>query len=174
MSDFLRRFEAGDPTVDLVDDITASGSEVRTCDLQFLDLGGRPRFAGPVRTVQCLEDNALLESVLSAQGAGSVLVVDGGGSLRMALSGDRIAGLAAANGWAGLIINGAVRDRLALREIPIGIKALGTNPRKSAKTGSGEKDISVAFGGLTFSTGDIVFCDEDGILAVGPQGRGTQ
>jgi len=169
MSDLLGLFEAGAPTVDLVDDLTASGKDVRTCNLQFLDLGGRARFAGPVRTVRCLEDNALLESVLSTPGTGSVLVVDGGGSLRTALSGDRIAGLAAANGWAGLIINGAVRDRLALGELPIGIKALGMNPRKSSKTGDGETDLPVAFGELTFAAGDIVFCDEDGVLVVGPQ-----
>lgn len=165
--DYSARFEAGEATADLVDDLTASGSEVRTCELQFLDLGGRNRFSGPVRTVRCLEDNALLRNVLSTDGTGAVLVVDGGGSLRTALSGDLIAGLAVTNGWAGLIINGAVRDSLALAELPIGIKALGTNPRKSSKTGAGESDIPVTFGGLTFGVGDSVFSDEDGVLVVG-------
>ena len=166
MSDYSTRFEAGEPTVDLVDDLTAAGTEIRTCDLQFLDLGGKSRFWGPARTVRCLEDNDLLRSILSTAGAGAVLVIDGGGSLRTALSGDLIAGLAVTNGWAGLIINGAVRDRLALAKLPIGIKALGTNPRKSSKTGVGESDIPVTFGGLTFEVGDRVFSDEDGILLI--------
>jgi regulator of ribonuclease activity A len=169
--DYSARFEAGEATADLVDDLTASGSEVRTCELQFLDLGGRNRFSGPVRTVRCLEDNAMLKSILSTEGAGAVLVVDGGGSLRTALSGDIIAGLAAANGWAGLIFNGAVRDRLALAGLPIGVKALGTNPRKSSKTGAGEADIPVTFGGLTFAVGESVFSDADGILVVGREQR---
>lgn len=167
MIDYSARFEAGEATADLVDDLAASGSEVRTCELQFLDLGGRNRFSGTVRTVKCLEDNALLKRILSTDGTGAVLVVDGGGSLRTALSGDLIAGLAVTNGWAGLIINGVVRDRLALAELPIGIKALGTNPRKSSKTGAGESDIPVTFGGLTFAVGDSVFGDEDGVLVVG-------
>jgi regulator of ribonuclease activity A len=167
LSDYSARFEAGEPTVDLVDDLTAAGKEIRTCDLQFLDLGGRSRFSGPARTVKCLEDNALVKGILSTAGAGAVLVIDGGGSLRTALSGDLIAGLAVTNGWAGLIINGAVRDRLALAELPIGIKALGTNPRKSSKTGAGNSDIPVTFGGLTFEVGERVFSDEDGILVIG-------
>lgn len=167
MSDYSARFAAGEPTVDLVDDLTDAGAAVRTCELQFLDLGGRNRFSGVIRTVKCLEDNGLIKSILSTEGAGSVLVIDGGGSLRTALSGDLIAGLAAANGWTGLIINGAVRDRLVLAEIPIGIKALGTNPRKSSKMSTGEIDTRVTFGGLTFAPGERVFCDEDGILVIG-------
>jgi len=167
LSNYTARFDAGEPTVDLVDDLTAAGKDVRTCDLQFLDLGGISRFSGSVRTVRCLEDNALLKKILSTAGTGAVLVIDGAGSLRTALSGDFIAGLAVTHGWAGLIINGAVRDRLALAELPIGIKALGTNPRKSSKSGVGESDIPVTFGGLTFAVGELVFSDEDGILVIG-------
>jgi regulator of ribonuclease activity A len=167
VSEYTERFEAGEPTVDLVDDLSAAGKDVRTCALQFLDLGGKSRFSGSVRTVRCLEDNVLVKSVLSTAGAGQVLVIDGGGSLRTALSGDLIAGLAVTNGWAGLIINGAVRDRLALAELPIGIKALGTNPRKSSKEGTGELDVPVTFGGLTFAVGERIFSDEDGILVIG-------
>ena len=122
------------PTADLVDDI---GSDVRSCDLQFRQFGGRTEFAGPITTVRCFQDNALLKSVLSQPGAGGVLVIDGDGSLHTALVGDLIAELARSNGWAGLIVNGAVRDAAALRGIDIGIKALGTNPRKSTKTGAG-------------------------------------
>ena len=87
--------------------------------------------------MRCFEDNALLKSVLSEPGNGGVLVIDGDGSLHTALVGDLIAGLGVDNGWAGLIINGAVRDAATLRTLDIGIKALGTNPRKSTKTGDG-------------------------------------
>lgn len=150
-------------TADLVDEI---GSDVRSCDLQFAQYGGRLQFAGPVSTVRCFEDNALLKSVLSEPGAGRVLVVDGGGSLHTALVGDVIAELARSNGWSGLILHGAVRDAATLRTLDIGIKALGTNPRKSSKIGAGERDVTVGFGGLNFAPGDTAFSDEDGIVVV--------
>ena len=140
------------PTADLVDDI---GPDVRSCDVQFRQFGARTQFAGPISTVRCVEDNALLKSVLSAPGDGGVLVIDGGGSLHTALVGDLIAELARSNDWAGLIVHGAVRDAPALRDIDLGIKALGTNPRKSGKTGAGERDVTVSFGGVEFVPGDI-------------------
>jgi regulator of ribonuclease activity A len=93
-------------------------------------------------------------------------VIDGAGSLHTALVGDVIAELARSNGWAGLIVNGAVRDAAALRVIDIGIKALGTNPRKSTKTGAGERDVEVALGGVTFVPGDTAHSDADGIVVV--------
>jgi len=148
-------------TADLVDDI---GSDVRSCDTQFRQFGGRSMFAGEIHTVRCFEDNALLKSVLSEPGDGGVLVVDGGASLHSALVGDVIAGLGHSNGWAGIIVNGAVRDAAALREIDFGIKALGTNPRKSSKTGAGERAVEVEFGGITFVPGAIAYSDDDGIV----------
>lgn len=166
MTDYLARFLDGEPTVDLADDLLASSQPVRTCEIQFQSFGGVHRFGGPVRTVQCFEDNVLIKSTLSTPGAGAVLVVDGGGSLRTALSGDVIAGLGVENGWAGLVINGAVRDRRELAELPIGIRALGSNPLRSGKTGTGEVDTPVEFGGVVFTTADVVLCDEDGILVV--------
>ena len=150
-------------TADLVDDI---GAEVRSCDVQFRQFGARTQFAGPVSTVRCFEDNALLKSVLSEPGAGRVLVIDGAGSLHTALVGDVIADLARANGWSGLVVYGAIRDAATLRGIDIGIKALGTNPRKSTKTGAGERDVTVELGGVTFVPGDIAHSDDDGIVIV--------
>ncbi|MGB9225041.1 ribonuclease E activity regulator RraA [Mycobacterium sp.] len=155
------------PTADLVDDI---GSDVRSCDLQFRQFGGRTEFAGPITTVRCFQDNALLKSVLSQPSAGGVLVVDGDGSLHTALVGDLIAELARSNGWAGVIVNGAVRDAAALRGIDIGIKALGTNPRKSTKTGAGERDVEITLGGVTFVPGEIAHSDDDGIVVVAAAG----
>lgn len=151
------------PTADLVD---AIGEEVRSCDTQFRQLGGRTEFAGPIVTVRCFQDNALLKSVLSEPGAGRVLVIDGAASLHTALVGDLIAELARGNGWAGLIVHGAVRDAATLRTLDIGIKALGTNPRKSTKTGTGERDVVVEFGGIGFVPGEIVYSDDDGIVVV--------
>ena len=122
--------------------------------------------------MRCLEDNALLKSVLSTPGEAGVLVIDGAGSLHTALVGDLIAELAQSNGWAGLVIHGAVRDAAALRGIDLGIKALGTNPRKSGKTGAGERDVTVSFGGVTFEPGDIAYSDDDGIVVVAAAATG--
>jgi regulator of ribonuclease activity A len=152
-------------TADLVDDI---GPDVRSCDLQLRQFGGRAEFAGRITTVRCFQDNALLKSVLSEPGAGGVLVIDGDGSVHTALVGDVIAALGRDSGWSGLIINGAVRDASTLRTLDIGIKALGTNPRKSTKTGAGERDVPVEFGGVTFTPGDIAYSDDDGIVLVTP------
>jgi regulator of ribonuclease activity A len=106
--------------------------------------------------------------VLSGPGHGGVLVIDGAGSLHTALVGDVIAELGRTNGWAGLIINGAVRDAATLRTLDIGIKAVGTNPRKSTKTGSGERDVVISLGGVEFRPGDVAFSDDDGIVVVAP------
>lgn len=148
-------------TADLYDE---RGEELDSLALQFMDLGGHSSFDGPIRTVRCHRDNALLKRVLSRDGSGAVLVIDGHGSLDSALVGDLIAGLAVSNGWAGIIVHGAVRDRTALRELPLGIKALGSNPRKSSKTGVGEEDVVVEIAGVQFAPGKHVWADEDGIL----------
>ena len=151
-------------TADLVDEIYP---HVRSCDLQLQNLGAKTMFAGPISTVRCFQDNALLKSMLSEPGNGGVLVIDGEGSLHTALVGDVIAALAVENGWAGLIVHGAVRDAAALRTMDIGIKALGTNPRKGTKTGEGHRDVAVTFGGVTFVPGEIAYADDDGVVVVG-------
>ena len=148
-------------TADLYDE---RGEELQSVSLQFQDCGGDTSFHGPIRTVQCFQDNARLKGVLSTPGDGAVLVIDGAGSLETALVGDIIAGLGADNGWAGIIVNGAIRDRVAIGTLPLGVKALGSNPAKSTKTGSGETDVPVSFGGVTFRPGAMVWCDSDGIL----------
>ena len=150
-------------TADLVDEL---GSDAASCDVQFRQFGGRSMFAGRISTVRCFQDNALVKSVLSEPGGGGVLVIDGAGSLHTALVGDVIAALGRANGWAGIIVNGAVRDATALRTIDIGIKALGTNPRKSTKTGDGERDVVVELGGMRFVPGDVAYSDDDGVVVV--------
>jgi len=149
------------PTADLVDQY---GTELRVCETQFRQFGGCRAFAGPVRTVSCHEDNGLLRELVRTPGSGCVLVVDGGGSLRAALVGDMLAGAAQTNGWAGLILHGAVRDSVALAGLDLGVKALGTNPRPGGKTGAGAVDVPVSFGGITFHPGDVLHADDDGIV----------
>ena len=151
-------------TADLVD---RYGEAVASIPVQFRSFGRRSRFAGPAVTVKCFEDNALLKTTLAEEPdpSGKVLVVDGGGSLRSALVGDLIAGIAAQRGWAGLVIFGAVRDSAALNLLDLGIKALGTNPRKSSKTGAGVVNGPVEIGGVWIRAGQTVHSDEDGIVA---------
>lgn len=130
----------------------------------FRDYGGRSRFAGAIETVRVSEDNVLVAQALEAAGQGRVLVVDGGGSLRCALVGGRLAALAHANGWAGLVINGCVRDSAEIREIPVGVRAIDTSPMRSGKTGTGQRGGAVSFAGVTFSPGHFLYADEDGIV----------
>ncbi|MEU4314755.1 ribonuclease E activity regulator RraA [Nocardia sp. NPDC024068] len=148
-------------TADLADEI---GPDIRSCDTQFIQFGGRPAFSGPITTIRCFQDNLLVKQTLSEPGAGRVLVVDGGAGLHTALVGDIIAGRGVDNGWSGVVVNGAVRDSAILRTLDIGLKALGTNPRKSTQTGSGEKDVPVEFGGVTFHPGEMLYSDHDGIV----------
>lgn len=148
-------------TADLYDE---RGDDLQSLETQLQDLGGRMRFEGRVRTVRCLGDNALVKVMLASPGDSAVLVVDGGGSMASALMGDMIAESAVANGWAGVIIHGPVRDRVALGRLDLGVKALGSNPRKSAKDGAGETDAPVEFGGVVFRPGAMLWADEDGVL----------
>jgi regulator of ribonuclease activity A len=151
-------------TADLWDE---HGEELSSCELQFRQFGGVRAWSGRISTVRCHEDNALLRQRVSEPADGRVLVVDGGGSLGAALMGDMIGTLARDNGWAGVVINGAVRDVEALAQLELGVKALGSNPRKSAKSGAGELDVPVTFGGATFEPGAQLVSDEDGIVVFG-------
>jgi len=135
-----------------------------------VSFGGARTFEGSVATVRCFEDNVLVRQRVSEPGQGRVLVVDAGGSLRVALVGDKLAGLAAANGWAGIVINGCIRDSAALGRLDLGVVALGANPRPSTKNGDGEVDIPVAFGGVTFHPGDRLYRDDDGIVVLNQNG----
>ena len=143
---------------------------IEVCVTQFKDFGGRTAFAGPIRTVRCHEDNSLVKATLAEPGEGRVLVVDGGGSLHRALVGDVLAADGAKNGWAGVVVFGAVRDSAVLATIDLGIKALGTNPMRSVKRGEGMVDTPVAFGGVVFLPGDMLYADEDGVAVLPADG----
>lgn len=147
-------------TADLID----AAPDTPSCETQLRHFGRRYRFGGRIRTVKCSRDNGLVKKLMNTQSDGEVLVVDGGGDLYSALMGDMIAGAGAANGWAGAVVYGAIRDNEALNTLDFGVKALGTNPRKSAKEGAGEVDVPVSFGGVTFTPGHYLYSDSDGIL----------
>lgn len=148
-------------TADLYDDFS---DEVNVAAPVFRAFGRREAFSGPVATLKVFEDNTMVRAALETPGDGRVLVVDGGGSLRCALVGDKLARLAIDNGWSGLIINGCIRDSGEINRMDIGIKALAAHPAKSAKRGEGQEDIAVAFAGVTFAPGRHVYADADGIV----------
>jgi regulator of ribonuclease activity A len=148
-------------TADLCDEF---GDSVQVCEPIFHAFGGRHAFSGPVSTVRCFEDNSRVREAVESAGQGRVLVVDGGGSRRRALLGDKLGLAAVRNGWAGVIIHGCIRDSAELGRMDLGIRALGTMPLRSEKRGEGERDVPVRFAGVTFRPGDFVFVDEDGII----------
>ena len=156
--------DAGSPATT---DVSDAHPEAQVCEPVFHIFGGRVSFSGPLTTLKVYEDNTLVKQAVESPGEGRVLVVDGGGSLHTALMGDVIASIAHGNGWAGVVINGAGRDVVTLRTIDLGIKALGSNPRTSAKTGAGERDVPVEFGGCVFEPGATLHSDEDGIVVLG-------
>lgn len=145
------------------------GDELAYCELSFLKLGKRRWLGGLITTVSCFEDNSILKAEIGRPGDGGVLVVDGGASLKTALVGGHLAKLAAANGWGGLVINGAVRDRAEISEVDIAIFCLGTSPRRSAKAGAGQRQAIVTFGNITFGPGQHLYADDDGVLVSNSQ-----
>lgn len=148
-------------TADLYD---AHGESLRILAPIFRDYGGHTAFAGPVVTLKVFEDNSLVRTALEEPGSARVLVVDGGGSLRCALVGDQLAELGVKNGWAGIVVYGCVRDSGALATLPIGIKAIGTNPRKSIKKGEGSRDAVLRFAEVAIYPGDFLYADGDGVV----------
>ena len=138
--------------------------KVQVANVLMQGYGQKTRFSGPISTVKCFEDNSLVRAALEEPGKGRVLVVDGGASIRCALVGDKLAELGMKNGWKGLVINGCIRDSAVVSTLDIGIKALGTNPRRSVKKGEGERDIALNFADTTFTPGNWLYADEDGIL----------
>ena len=133
-------------------------------ELQFRSFGGVSSFTGPALTIKCHEDNSLVKEYSREKGNGRVMVVDGGGSLRKALLGDKIAAEAASNDWVGFVINGAVRDVEILSDLNLGILALGVSPIRTEKRGVGEKDICIKFGGVSISSGNHIYADGNGVL----------
>jgi len=153
-------------TTDLCDDHAALLEDGGLAVLPpvFQHYGKRLRFSGPASTLKVFEDNALVRSTLETPGDGKVLVIDGGASLRRALVGGQLALLAQDNGWAGIVVDGCIRDTDEINACDIGVRALAAHPQKSSKKGAGESAVRVRIGGVAVSPGDWIYADADGVL----------
>jgi regulator of ribonuclease activity A len=138
--------------------------DVRILEPMLGNFGGRERFFGQIVTIKAFEDNSLVREQVVLPGEGRVLVVDGGGSMRRAMLGDMLAEKASANGWAGIIIYGCIRDVNAIADLDIGVQALGAHPLKTDKKGIGELNVVVRFGGVDFVPGEYCYADNNGVL----------
>lgn len=149
-----------------------SDGDFRVLPPVFRDFGAVTRFHGPVVTVKCFEDNTLVKAAVDSPGfddtpagrVGKVLVVDGGGSLRRALLGGNLGAAAARNGWAGVVVDGCVRDLAELAVQPVGIRALAPMPLPTEKRNEGLRDVAVQIQGVWVRPGDWLYADEDGIV----------
>ncbi|WHZ12010.1 MAG: Ribonuclease E inhibitor RraA [Burkholderiaceae bacterium] len=130
----------------------------------FRNYGALQQFSGPVATIKCFEDNSLVRAAVEQAGDGRVLVVDGGGSLRRALLGGNLAAAAARNGWAGVVIDGCVRDVAELAALALGIRALAAMPLPTEKRGAGQSSVVVQIQGVWVQPGDWLYADQDGIV----------
>ncbi|MBA2691519.1 MAG: ribonuclease E activity regulator RraA [Rubrobacter sp.] len=148
-------------TADLCDEFS---EKISVCEPILHSFGKKRRFSGPVSTVKVHEDNVLVREALENLPPGTVLVVDGSGSKKCALLGDKLARIAVERNLGGIVMNGCVRDTAELAEMDIGILALAAHPRRSEKRGEGEADIPVAFGGIVWKPGHYVYADEDGVV----------
>ena len=126
--------------------------------------GGKTEFHGEIVTLKLFEDNQLVRDQVNSDGTGKVLVIDGGASMHRALLGDMLAGKALENGWNGILINGCIRDSVAMSTMNIGVMALGVHPLKTVKEGNGSTNIPIRFAGLDFEPADFIYVDEDGIV----------
>lgn len=149
-----------------------STGDFRVLPPVFRDYGAVHKFAGPVVTVKCFEDNSLVKAAVDSDGridtpqgkVGQVLVVDGGGSLRRALLGGNLGAAAARNGWAGVVIDGCVRDTAELAEQDVGIRALAAMPLPTEKRNQGETGVAVQIQGVWVRPGDWLYADADGMV----------
>ena len=144
--------------------LTQADAAFRVLPPVFRDFGGVGKFAGPVSTIKCFEDNTLVKAAVDSPGEGRVLVVDGGGSLRRALLGGNLAAAAARNGWAGVLIDGCVRDVAELAACDVGIRALAAMPLPTDKRNEGQRDVAVQVQGVWVRPGDWLYADADGTV----------
>ena len=148
-------------TPDLFD---AHRDKVSVSDSGLSHYGGVHCFAGQAYTVTCPEDNSQAVEVLSEAGAGRVLVIDGFGTRHFAFLGDMMAQNAIDHGWAGVIVNGCVRDIEILANMSLGVMALGVTPRSTVKRGFGHKAQPVSMLSMTIHPGDWIYADSNGVL----------
>jgi len=156
-------------TADLCDAHEGKVPGVHVAAPIFRSFGGLAAFHGRIATLKLFEDNGLVRQALGMPGAGRVLVIDGGGSLRCALLGDQLAALAVKNGWAGLVIWGCIRDSVAIGAMNLGVLALATHPQKTVKKNLGAAEVTVNFAGIDFAPGAWLYADADGLIVAAEQ-----
>ncbi|MFA0084233.1 ribonuclease activity regulator protein RraA [Vibrio sp. 10N.286.49.C2] len=138
--------------------------KVTLLDLPLQNFGQRAAFWGEIVTIRCYHDNSKVREVLSQDGTGKVLVVDGNGSCQKALLGDQLAIMAIENNWEGVIVNGAIRDVAMMSEMDLGVKALGANPFKTEKRGAGDVNVTLTMSNQIVQPGYYIYSDWNGIL----------
>ena len=148
-------------TADLCDDHI---DDLQVAEPLLKHYGGKRAFHGEMVTLTVFDDNVLVRKTLEQPGNGRVLVIDGSASVRCALLGDLLAALAAGNGWSGVVINGCIRDSGDIAGIELGVMAINTVPRKSAKNGDGREGGNLRFAGVSFRPGNYLYADGDGIV----------
>ncbi|CAA2997530.1 4-hydroxy-4-methyl-2-oxoglutarate aldolase 3 [Olea europaea subsp. europaea] len=141
-----------------------SSGDLRVLQPVFQIYGQRRAFSGPIATLKAFEDNVLIRELLETRGEGRVLVIDGGSSTRCALVGGNLGQLAQNNGWAGIVVNGCIRDVDEINSCDIGVRALASHPQKSNKKGNGEKHVLIHVAGILIRDGEWLYADSDGIL----------
>lgn len=160
--------EAATKLIATSDVADALGVNARVEPMRWRRYGGRRAFHGVVATVRCLGAAGLVRQCVESPGEGRVLIVDAGGHLSAAVLGDRMAGNALSNGWAGIVVHGAVRDVDALSTMEIGVFALGATPNRGSFELAGEVDVPLTLGSIQLNPGEFVFCDGDGMVVCGP------
>lgn len=133
--------------------------------------GANTVFSGQITTLKVFEDQALIADTLAEKVEQRVLVVDGGGSHRVALLDYELANLAVANGWQGLVIYGCIRDSARINQLPISILALHTHPLKGHQKSLGDRDLLITFAGINFKKDHFLYADADGIIVSATQLR---
>jgi regulator of ribonuclease activity A len=148
-------------TADLYD---SHSEKVAVADAGLVQYGGIKQFYGQAVTLACPLDNTLVGETLNEHGEGKVLVVDAGANIQFAFLGDKLAAKAIKNGWSGIVVHGCIRDIEIIREMNLGVMALGSTPRKTEKKGAGSRDVLVACHGISVNPGDYIYADENGLL----------
>lgn len=148
-------------TADLCDEYS---DKVQVLAAGYQNYGGANSCQGEVITIKLNKNNSDLVALLRDEdGTGKVVVVDVEQEY-FAVVGENLMKFADKNNYAGIVINGYVRDTFQITDTPVALYALGTCPRKSIPVTSGERGIQLTFGGVEFNQGDYLYADTDGII----------
>ncbi len=138
--------------------------KVLVLDPEYKNYGGADKCQGEVVTIKLDKNNSDLITLLRDEdGSGKVVVVDVREEY-FAVVGENLMKFAHKNNYAGIIINGYIRDTFQIKDIPVALYALGTCPRKYIPATKGERDSHLSFGGIGFKNGDYLYADTDGVI----------